>query len=145
MIDNRYPCNTFRTELVKYDEVLLRADAIQMVDIDLYIVSMNFYDDQPAEWQLYDYQQEKFIGPKLKNVWPFYNEVACVRLENSLFNFVRRDGSFLFPVHFAHVESKMFSSPIMDAIIKGHKVRIAITGGIDITDKELAKIILKEE
>jgi len=128
-------------QLTKKNKVILEADIIQKIDTDLY----TFANDEawPRVWHLYDYQKEiKFPG-EYETVWPFYNEVGCVKIRGR-YNFVNREGKLLFAVHFSDVEETLFKECIMNAYIGKKCIRIALTGDIDMSKREIAKTILKE-
>lgn len=130
------------THLTKKNKIIFKADVIEKVDVDLYA----FADSEEwHRWRLYDYQKEVIIPGEYDTVWPFYNEVGCVRMKpNDKFNFINREGKFIFPIHFDAIEGTLFTEWAMKAYIGKRCIKIALTGNIDISKRELAKIILEE-
>ena len=133
--------------LKKNNKVVFEARRMLKVDSDLYAVSFEELDQYKALWQLYDYKQEKLLPKRYYNIWIFYNDVACVLVsrEPNKYNFIRRNGLLLFQVNLDSCEDKLFREPTMGAFIRGKHVTIALTGGIDLSRRELAKLMLREE
>jgi len=132
--------------LKKNDKIILKAELIEKVDKDLYAISFEEPDQYKAIWQLYDYEQEKLFSKSFYNIWMFYNNVACVLVSRdpNKYNFIRRNGMLLFQVSFDSCEDKLFKEPVMGAFIRGRYVNVALTGGIDLSKRELAKLMLRE-
>lgn len=133
--------------LKKNNEVVFEAMRMEKVDSDLYAVCFEDLDQYKALWQLYDYKQEKLFPRRYYNIWIFYNDVGCVLVNRdpNRYNFVRKNGLLLFQVNLDSCEDKLFKEPTMGAFIRGEHVKIALTGGIDLPKRELAKLMLREE
>ena len=131
-------------KIYKSGKVILQARIITKIDSDLYAVT---WQDNPMEalWQLFDYKKEILYPNKFFNMYPFYNDVACVitrKKPEYKYNFINKTAEFMFPIDFDIIEKKFFEKPVMIAFICNKIIKISLTGGIDLAKKELAKLLL---
>ncbi len=122
---------------------MLQADFIESLDDDMYIYATpNASIGDTYVWRVFNMATCKTIKGEYSNVWKYYNDVACVRLPDGRYNYIDRDGDFLFPMHLDKCE-RLFREAVMDAVIRGQEVKIAITGWVDMSKSELTKLMLK--
>lgn len=131
---------TIKTTITKGNKVVLSAPIINSVDTDMYVYCSD--TDGTYEWQIFNLEKCETIKGKYSNVWQFYNDVACVRLPDGKYNYIDRDGDFLFPMHLDTCKH-IFEEAVMGATIKKQEVRISITGCIDMSKAALCALMLK--
>jgi len=131
----------------KHGKIIFRSSLAVRLDSHPIIYAVSFNDNpQDAEWQLYSYEEEKLYPAKFTNVYRFYNEMACVVTRSKpqyQYNFVNKKAELIFPIDFDSVEKTLFIKPVMGAFVNDKHFQIAITGGINATKKELAKLLLE--
>lgn len=122
---------------------MLQAELIEPVDTDMYVYHELPNVGESYAWKVFDLKKCKTLKGEYSNVWKYYNDVACVRLSDGRYNYIDRDGDFLFPMHLDSCDSHIFKEAVMDAVISGQDVRIAITGCIDMSKAALSTLMLK--